>query len=451
MAVFYRYKKLQKCIKYPNGTIIPVVPNEFKRGELISQESFETLDDCQFDYQYRWNKIEVTEDSDSYICEGYSQYYKEVYQQSTDGEHWTDVVPRQERKGELIAENSEACGYISDAVAVEIWLNKPGRRFRVALYKSSNMNRRPYKTFTGRDTNILRFSINDLVTDSDGKLFMYINLDDTDKYEVITMTIRFPETAKNLIKYLQIDTNSHIDSYTDIPTAVKLINVTKTNFPDLEMLAIHLCGVNNPSEIFKNLNDGTCDVYISRTAFEDSYETDVFPIVDFNNYIFSANYPYFYTITPKSSIHILSGSVGSIVANSLKIGTCKYPFSSILSDVYFYDKNTTLTMHDLDFTNSNVEQIGLFDTLTNVKVIDLTNLKINNKEISVFIRDCQQLEEIILDNSFIRVEVNHSPSFSTGYLTNLKKISAKNCDEETIAVIKEFFGQYMSEIEFITE
>lgn len=128
MAVYNRYKKLRKAIKYADGTIVYVEPAVYKKGDLISQESFETLEDCMYNYQYRWNKIEVIEsDKNTYICEGFSQYYKEVYQKSLDNVHWVDVEPKQERKGDLIKEYSESCDYVPliEWRLVEINLGNP--------------------------------------------------------------------------------------------------------------------------------------------------------------------------------------------------------------------------------------------------------------------------------------------------------------------------------------
>ena len=111
--IYNRYKKYRKAIKYPDGTIEYIVPFEEKKGELISQENFESLEDCLYNYQYRWYTMPLNnEDSNTFICEGYAQYYKEVYQKSTDNEHWVDVEPKQERKGDLVKEYSEACGYV---------------------------------------------------------------------------------------------------------------------------------------------------------------------------------------------------------------------------------------------------------------------------------------------------------------------------------------------------
>lgn len=103
MAVYYRYKKLQKCIKYPNGTIIPVVPNEFKRGDLISMDSYPTLQDCECEPQYRWLQVDIDENvPPTYICIDGNIYYKEVYQVSEDCQKtWNNVQPEQYRQGDF--------------------------------------------------------------------------------------------------------------------------------------------------------------------------------------------------------------------------------------------------------------------------------------------------------------------------------------------------------------
>ena len=128
MTVYNRYIKLRKAIRYPDGSIEYIVPFEEKKGELISQENFESLEDCLYDYIFRWYQIPLdNDDPNTFICEKYSQYYKEVYQKSTDGIHWSDFEPRQERKGDLISEYSEACGYnpLIQWRLVEIDFNNP--------------------------------------------------------------------------------------------------------------------------------------------------------------------------------------------------------------------------------------------------------------------------------------------------------------------------------------
>lgn len=113
MTVYNRYIKLRKAIRYPDGSIEYIVPFEEKKGELVSQENFESLEDCLYDYMFRWYQVPLdNDDPNTYICEGFAQYYKEVYQKSTDGITWSDFEPRQERKGDLISSLSKSCGYL---------------------------------------------------------------------------------------------------------------------------------------------------------------------------------------------------------------------------------------------------------------------------------------------------------------------------------------------------
>lgn len=126
--IYNRYQKLRKAIKYSDGSIVYIVPYEEKKGELVSQTDYETLEDCQYDYQFRWYKVPfVEDDASTYICEGVSQYYKEVYQKSIDGIIWSDVEPKQERKGDLINQYSEECGFkpLIKWVVVETDLSNP--------------------------------------------------------------------------------------------------------------------------------------------------------------------------------------------------------------------------------------------------------------------------------------------------------------------------------------
>ena len=126
--IYNRYIKLRKAIRYPDGTIEYIVPFEEKKGELISQENFESLEDCLYDYIFRWYQVPLdNDDPNTYICEGFAQYYKEVYQKSTDGIHWSDFEPRQERKGDLVKEYSVSCGYVplTKWVIIEVDTSNP--------------------------------------------------------------------------------------------------------------------------------------------------------------------------------------------------------------------------------------------------------------------------------------------------------------------------------------
>lgn len=99
-----KYQKLKLQYSY-NGTYwADVEPPQYKMGDLIEENS----PDCGGVQRiYRWYAL-----PDEYICDGYSKYYKEVYQVSTDeGFTWKNVSPEQSRTGQLIENNSIDCGY----------------------------------------------------------------------------------------------------------------------------------------------------------------------------------------------------------------------------------------------------------------------------------------------------------------------------------------------------
>lgn len=87
-----------------NGTDwVDVEPKQYQKGSLIEEESY----DCG-QVNYRWQVID-----NETTCVGTDKYYVETYQQTTDGEHWTNVVPEQKRNGTIAESNSFDCGYIA--------------------------------------------------------------------------------------------------------------------------------------------------------------------------------------------------------------------------------------------------------------------------------------------------------------------------------------------------
>lgn len=102
---YNKYKKLKLQYTYGTGDAWKdVMPPKYKAGELIETNSV----DCGYqEPQYRWYAL-----PNEYICDGYNKYYKEVYQESTNGGHtWENVTPLQTRTGQLIESNSNDCGY----------------------------------------------------------------------------------------------------------------------------------------------------------------------------------------------------------------------------------------------------------------------------------------------------------------------------------------------------
>lgn len=101
-----KYQKLK--LQYTTDGLYwyDVYPPQFKAGSLIEENS----PDCGGTTTlHRWYAL--TGEGD-YICQGYNKYYKEVYQESTDGgKNWVNVEPEQSRPGELIEANSIDCDY----------------------------------------------------------------------------------------------------------------------------------------------------------------------------------------------------------------------------------------------------------------------------------------------------------------------------------------------------
>lgn len=98
-----KYEKLQYMYSEDKGVSwLPVEPNEFKRGEIIEEQSL----DCAIP-RYRWFKTEET------VCVGIELYSIEVYQVSKDfGKTWQNVEPEMRRRGSLISQFSEECGAV---------------------------------------------------------------------------------------------------------------------------------------------------------------------------------------------------------------------------------------------------------------------------------------------------------------------------------------------------
>ena len=104
VGVSKHYKETYQ-VSYDSGfTWSNVVPEQFRTSSSIIEEYSE---DCGYQPLYRW----VTVDNE-YECENVAKYTKEKKQISYDsGSTWTDVEPLETRKGELIEEYSEDCGY----------------------------------------------------------------------------------------------------------------------------------------------------------------------------------------------------------------------------------------------------------------------------------------------------------------------------------------------------
>ena len=99
MSKYYQYEKYQK---YING--VPAHPFVYQRGELIGIGEYNDIIDCECGAIYEWRV------SSSYICDGYSSYYKEYKWKSLDkGQTWHIVD--QMRKGPLRNQYATECGW----------------------------------------------------------------------------------------------------------------------------------------------------------------------------------------------------------------------------------------------------------------------------------------------------------------------------------------------------
>lgn len=442
MAVYNRYKKLRKAIKYSDGTIVYIEPYEEKKGELVSQTSYETLEDCSYDYMFRWHQIDVTEDENTYICEGYNKYYKEVYQKSTNGKDWSDVEPKQERKGSLIEMNSESCGYVQDNEAIEVWLDKNDASLTVHLFRHTTL----YKSYSalGSPNNVIKIPINDLkIYDNDINTLVGISIDVIQnagsEFRHKMAYIRFPNIIKRNIRFLEIGINlgntyPSMDSY-----GIKILNLTQSNFPDLKSLFIER--LSNGSEFFKTFKPNNIDLNIAFAEENFDYSTGyTYNIIDFNQYKFTCNYePY----NDGLSFSMFRGDVESIVNNSLKIGTLTYDFLYLFDNFYIHNQEV-LELKNLELINPKI-QMGLFNfSLTKtMKKLDISYLKLDCYKIFYFLwLNGDSIEEIILDNSYIRTI--ESPKFKSEGLDGLKTIYARNCDDETINNIKLIFSHFLA-------
>lgn len=104
---YCKYKVLKLQWSYDNGvTWVDSNPLKTTEGSLINCNNV----DCGYvEPQYRWTKAPITD----YVCVGVSKYYKEYYEVSYDGgETWEKVVPEEWKRGTLIEEMSNDCGYI---------------------------------------------------------------------------------------------------------------------------------------------------------------------------------------------------------------------------------------------------------------------------------------------------------------------------------------------------
>lgn len=100
---FGKYQKLKLQYSYNGGFWADVEPLQFKKGELIEENS----PDCGYaNLIYRW----VNADKSDYICFNQSKYYKQIQQVSyDDGLNWYETGETQ--TGSLIEANSYDCDY----------------------------------------------------------------------------------------------------------------------------------------------------------------------------------------------------------------------------------------------------------------------------------------------------------------------------------------------------
>lgn len=117
MNNYSSYYFFQKYETRSGSTTIPVLPITYSLDAdgtmpLVVRQADDP--ECgATPVQYRWVNMAV---STNYICDGYDKYYKQMKQQSTDGQTWTDVVPAEYRRGDLYQPNSPDCGFVTDYI-----------------------------------------------------------------------------------------------------------------------------------------------------------------------------------------------------------------------------------------------------------------------------------------------------------------------------------------------
>lgn len=119
MSIFNRYQKLQK---YYLGK--PVSPPEYKQGELVGVGNWNTIEECQYDYNIIWKVV-----PNEYICErtdvsgSYEQYEKlQAYYKEVD----KPVEPASYKKGQLIKTGEWDSEYECENPPIYRWNKVPG-------------------------------------------------------------------------------------------------------------------------------------------------------------------------------------------------------------------------------------------------------------------------------------------------------------------------------------
>lgn len=115
MAIYYRYQKLQK---YKNG--IPVEPPEYKEGEFIESGEWDSLKECENDYEKTLVKVGIVCVKDELVESKYYIYelFEVYYDSKPSGIYVRGEVPIDVKYGDDIEECKcdenwrEVSGYI---------------------------------------------------------------------------------------------------------------------------------------------------------------------------------------------------------------------------------------------------------------------------------------------------------------------------------------------------
>lgn len=393
MTVYNRYIKLRKAIRYPDGSIEYVVPFEEMKGEFVSQSDFEDLEDCLYDYIYRWNQVALdNDDPNTYICEGYAQYFKEVYQKSTDGINWSDVEPKQERKGKLISEYSESCGYVPLTKWVIIQLDKNDPNAYLCEDYSLYQIEREYISYDNGST--------------------YIPTDNIRKYKLIEEN---SEVCKNPQRKGFI-----IGTYTTKTTNGKNILITdKQEYFDYIIY--------NENETIKDLNSGSLyhKTYLGENVFDFYPKTNLttcesmFAYVDLNDIDF-INY---YT----TNITNMNGMFKFSKVSSLNLS--KFDTSNVTNMHAMFHSCEELTSLDLSsFDTSNVTDMSSMFSRNYLKLTSINISSFNTSQVTNM--------ESMFDNCSVLISIDVS-NFDTSNVTNMRRMFF-NCRSFTTLDVSSF-------------
>lgn len=360
MPIFARFEKLQK---YFLGK--PFIPEEFKPGKLIIIGEYENQEQCETGILYRWFLL-----TDDYICLNFSKYEKYIYQISEDnGKTWTNVIPEQTKKGELIEKNSKDCSEMGECdflITIPIY-------YGLTIYRILE------------DGSLEEVTYEDPV-DSNGLIkadeycfgFKFHHLNDTGQSWITDFDFSAYNTSR-------IKDMSYMFSGT-----TKLKNLNITNFITNQVI--------NMRGMFKSNGSLTT---LNLSSFNTSNVEDMAEMFSYSNSLITLNLSNFVTSNVKDISQMFS-----YCSKLTTLNLSSFDTSNVEDMSYLFNECSSLTELDLSsFDTSNVKSMVRMFASSGLTTLNLTNFitsKVN--DFSGMFTGCMTLTDLNLSNFTLYTE-----------------------------------------------